>query len=230
MNRPIPDAILVLPYMPVNKSSADPVIRGVRYFLTHAPGMVQHGSKPSRDLLANPGLSAALASHLRSFQQAAAYLPNRAFLGEIYPPDLARYPRPWFSIETSGETSIEGDASRWMPHGELMPEEEFYGLIKMCDVFDLVWLEEGFAKEAAAALAEHPLVTESEVQPMGEGRPYSEIEARIAQGAPSSETSLFPASQNRASTTIPSWQIFSWASRSQIVVSWVLIFSSSCSV
>ena len=180
MNRPIPAAILVLPYMPVNKSSTDPVIRGVRYFLAHAPGMVQHGSKPSRDLLANPGLSAALASHLRSFQQAAAYLPNRAFLGEIYPPDLARYPRPWFSIETSGETSIEGDASRWMPHGELMPEEEFYGLIKMCDVFDLVWLEEGFAKEAAAALAEHPLVTESEVQPMGEGRPYSEIEARIA--------------------------------------------------
>ncbi len=160
--------------MPINKPSNDPVIRGVRYFLAHAPGMVRHGSKPSRDLLAKPSLFADLASHLRSYQQAAAYLPNRAFLGEIYPPDLSQHPRPWFSIE--------GDASRWMPHGELMPEEEFYGLIKMCDVFDLVWLEESFAKEAAKALAEHPLVGESEVHSLGEGRPYSEIEARIAEG------------------------------------------------
>ena len=160
--------------MPLDKPSNDPVIRGVRYFLAHAPGMVQHGSKPSRDLLADPGLAAELASHLRSYQQTAAYLPNRAFLGDIYPPDLAQHPRPWFSIE--------GDASRWMRHGELMPEEEFYGLIKMCDVFDLVWLEEGFAKEAAAALSEHPLMTQAEVQPLGEGRPYSEIEARTADG------------------------------------------------
>ncbi|MCH8243765.1 MAG: glycine reductase, partial [Planctomycetes bacterium] len=63
-----------------------------------------------------------------------------------------------------------------------MPEEEFYGLLKMCDAFDLVWLEEGFAKEAAAALAEHPLVTESELRPLEPGRPYSEIEARTCAG------------------------------------------------
>ena len=138
--------------MPLAKPSRDPVLRGVRYFLAHGPGMVQHGSKPSRDLLADPGLSAALASHLRPYEEAAAYLPNRAFLGDIYPPDLSQHPRPWFSIKTSGETSDQGNDSRWRPHGELMPEEEFYGLIKMCDVFDLVWLAEDFAKEASAAL------------------------------------------------------------------------------
>ena len=58
--------------MPLDKPSNDPVIRGVRYFLAHAPGMVQHGSKPSRDLLADPGLAAELASHLRSYQQTVA--------------------------------------------------------------------------------------------------------------------------------------------------------------
>jgi len=160
--------------MQPDKPSNDPVIRGVRYFLAHTPGMVRHGSKPSRDLLADPGLADGLASHLRSYEEAAAYLPNRAFLGDIYPPDLSQHPRPWFSIR--------GDSSRWMPHGELMPEAEFYGLIKMCDVFDLVWLEEGFAKEAAAALEKHPLLTKAGAQPLAEGRPYSEIEARTGDG------------------------------------------------
>ena len=136
--------------------------------------MVRHGSKPSRDLLADPGLADGLASHLRSYKEAAGYLPNRAFLGDIYPPDLSQRLRPW--------SSIQGDSSRWMPYGELMPEEEFYGLIKMCDVFDLVWLEEGFAKETAAALGEHPLLAKAGVQPLGEGRPYSEIEARTGDG------------------------------------------------
>ena len=161
--------------MPVDRLATDPVIRGVRYFLAHAPGMVQHGSKPSRDLLADPGLANSLDSHLRSYQEAAAYLPNRAYLGDIYPPELSQHARPWYSIQ--------GDSSRWRPHGELMPKEEFYGLIKMSDAFDLVWLEEGFAKEAAAALAEHPLAAESEVQQLGEGRPFSDIESRVNDGA-----------------------------------------------
>jgi hypothetical protein len=161
--------------MPVDKRSKDPVIRGVRYFLAHTPGIVRHGSKPSRDLLAEPGLSLALAAHLRSYQEAAAYPPHRAFLGDIYPPDLSQYSRPWFSAL--------GDASRWRSHGELMPEEEFYGLMKMCDAFDLLWLEEGFAREVARALAKHPLVTETDVQPVQEGHPYSHIEARTSDSA-----------------------------------------------
>src|SRR5918999_2609471 len=97
--------------MPVYKRSIEPVIRGVRYFLAHSPGLVRHGSKPSRDLLAEPGLSLALVAHLRSYQEAAAYPPHRAFLGDIYPTDLFQYPRPWFSALQ--------DASRWRPHGEL---------------------------------------------------------------------------------------------------------------
>ena len=161
--------------MPVNSSSNDPVIRGVRYFLAHVPGMVQHGSKPSRDLQGNPGLSIAVSDHLRSYQDAVAYLPNRAFLGEVYPPDLSQYPKPWFTIN--------GGGSRWLPHGELMPEEEFYGLMKMADPFDLLWLEETFTKEVTNVLKEHPLIGMSEVQTVGEGRLGSEIEARLSDGS-----------------------------------------------
>ena len=137
--------------------------------------MVRHGSKPSRDILGDPGLAPNLASHLRSYREATAYAPNRAFLGAIYPDDLNQYPRPWY--ETNGE------APRWGPHGEIMPEEEFYGLLKTGDEFDLVWLDEEFAKVVAATLAKHPLVSQDDVQRLGLGMPYSSIEAKIADPA-----------------------------------------------
>ena len=158
--------------MTYDTPSGAPVIRGVRYFLAHTPGLVRHGSKPSRDLLGDPGLAATLASHLRSYQDARAYAPNRAFLGAIYPDDLTQYPRPWYATN--------GEAPRWGPHGEIMPEDEFYGLLKICDAFDLIWLDEEFTKAIAATLAEHPLVSQDDVQLLGPGTPYSTIEAKIA--------------------------------------------------
>jgi betaine reductase len=154
-----------------DKPFGDPVIRGVRYFLAHTPGMVQHGSKPTRDLPRDPGLATALASHLRSFEDAAAYPPNRAFLGDIYPDKLPEFSQPWFKVK--------GEASRWGLHGEIMPEEEFYGLLKIGDDFDLLWLEEGFAKSVAASLRKHPLVSEADIERLGEGYPYSQIESRV---------------------------------------------------
>ena len=161
--------------MPTATHPSAPVIRGVRYFLAHTPGMVRHGSKPSRDILDDPGLAATLASHLRSYQDATAYAPNRAFLGAIYPDDLTQYPQPWYQTN--------GDASRWGPHGEIMPEEEFYGLLKICDAFDLVWLDEEFTTSVAAALADHPLVSQDDIKQLGQGTPYASIEAKIADPA-----------------------------------------------
>ena len=128
-------------------STKHPVIRGVRYFLAHTPGLVRHGSKPARDLMANPGLLPALTSHLRSFQEAVAYPPHRVFLGAIYPDDLALLPKPWYEAT--------GQEPRWSPHGEIMPEDEFYALLKIADDFDLLWLEEAFSKETAASLAQN---------------------------------------------------------------------------
>ena len=155
--------------------SKAPVIQGVRYFLAHTPGMVRHGSKPSRDLLAEPGLAADLATHLRSYQEAAGYLPNRAFLGGIYPDDLLKTPKPWYNLN--------GDAPRRNPHGEIMPEEEFYGLLKIADAFDLVWLDEDFTSEVAATLADHPLVSKGDPERLGQGHPQSLIQEKIADKA-----------------------------------------------
>lgn len=154
-----------------------PVIRGVRYFLAHTPGLVRHGSKPARDIRDEPGLLPALSSNLRGFPEAAAYPPNQAFLGALYPDDLRELPRPWYEV-TSGLTN--GKLLRWGPHGELMPEEELCGLLKISDPFDLVWLEEGFVKEAASALRLHPLVSPADLDLLGVGHSFSSIEAQVA--------------------------------------------------
>ena len=155
--------------------SKQPVIRGVRFFLAHTPGLVRHGSKPSRDIHRDPGLLLALTSHLCTYKEAVAYPPNRAFLGDLYPDSLLDLPRPWFHAN--------GEASRWGPHGEIMPEDEFYGLLKICDSFDLVWLEEDFTKSVRDSVANHPLVYEDDLERLGSGQPYSSIESKVINSA-----------------------------------------------
>jgi len=156
-------------------SAKQPVIRGVRFFLAHTPGLVRHGSKPSRDLLANPGLLPTLTSHLRSYEDAVVYPPHRAFLGAIYPDDLVSLPRPWYKLT--------GQEPRWSPHGEIMPEEEFYALLKVADDFDLLWLEEEFVQRAAAALADHPLIADADIEKLGAGVTLSEVESQTSDPA-----------------------------------------------
>ena len=147
-----------------------PTIQGVRYFLGHAPGLVRHGSKPSREIAHNPALLHDITGSLRSYDLAAAYPPNRAFLGGLYPDQLADMERPWFQWN--------GDGQRWFPYGEIMPEEELYGLLKAGDSFDLVWLEEGFAAKAREALARHPLMQDDDLATLDTGQTQSSIEAR----------------------------------------------------
>ncbi len=151
-----------------------PVVRAVRYFLAHTPGLVRYGSKPTRELAKDPGLMTAVSAHLRPYEAAVAYPPNQAFVGTIYPDDLRTYGQPWFKVTEGGE--------RWGPHGEIMPEEEFYGLMKSCDAFDLVWLEAQFSQSVHDRLSTHPLVSQADLTRLGEGFPLSAIEARMSNG------------------------------------------------
>jgi hypothetical protein len=116
--------------------------------LAHAPGLVPNGSKPSRLLARDPELLGRLQSSLRTFEQALAYPPHRAFLGEIHPRELPE--RPWTAASPNGQ-------ERFTAAGELMPEEEFLGLMASVDEFGLVALDPKLAERAGAALARHPL-------------------------------------------------------------------------
>ena len=127
-----------------------PVIRGARFFLAHAPGLVRHGSKPSRDIAREASVEGAIRAALRPWERARDYAPNQVLLGARHPDSLRDLPRPWWDASPA--------AGRRGPHGEIVPEEELYGLLKIGDQFDLVQLEAGFVERAREAVsrAEEP--------------------------------------------------------------------------
>ena len=148
------------------------VVRGARMVLAHAPGLVRHGSKPARELARDPSLLDRMSVSLRSYEAAAAYPPNRVFLGSLSPDALAAMPRPWFAeaepVEERG------------PHGFLLNEEALYGFLKADDEFEAIWLDEHFAQQARAAVARHPLAGPGDLDRVGAGKPASAIGERIA--------------------------------------------------
>ena len=152
-----------------------PVVKGVCYFLAHIPSMIRHGSKPSRELKNDPSLLTPILGHSRTFAEAVAYPPNQVFIGNVDPDELLRIPSPWYKNPMP-------NASRWGDFGEIMPEEEFYGIIKICDEFDLVLLEQGFLQEVASALKNHPKFTPADIQKLGKGSPMEQIEKKLAEG------------------------------------------------
>jgi len=135
----------------------DPVILAATQVLAHTPGLARHGSKPRRELPKDEAVAGAFAAALRTFDQAVAYPPHQAYINALHP--RAMGPRPWGSLP---------EASRWgrgpRPNGEhgatageLMPEDEFLGLMASVDHFDLLTLSAERVERAVAALSAHPL-------------------------------------------------------------------------
>ena len=150
-------------------------MRGASYFLAHVPSMVRHGSKPSREMQKDPSLLSSILDHLWTFDQAVAYPPNQVFIGNLDPDDLLHITTPWHKHPIP-------NASRWGAFGEIMPEEEFYGMIKICDEFQLILLEEGFRQEIASRLRDHPLFNAEDIQKLGEGVSLEQIEGKLSEG------------------------------------------------
>ncbi|HKR51584.1 MAG TPA: glycine/sarcosine/betaine reductase complex component C subunit beta [Pseudonocardiaceae bacterium] len=148
------------------------VVRAASLVLAHTPGLARHGSKPMRTLPAAPELATRFLANLRSFDDAVRYPPHQAFLGACHPRELP--PRPWVGAELAG-------GARFAPFGELMPEEEFLGLMAVLDEFDLLVLTPEAAELAAKRLAEHPLATHLDLDriPAATG----DVTAVVASGA-----------------------------------------------
>lgn len=158
--------------------TTQPVVKGVRYFLAHTPGLVPYGSKPVREIRKDPSLGEAIRAHLRSYDAAVAYPPHQVFLGNLTPQALDEMPRPWFAARDTAR------ASRG-PFGEIMAEEEFFALLKIMDHFELIWLEEEFVRGVRDRLAEHPLITAADLDRLGTGVPAARVAAQLtAEGSP----------------------------------------------
>ncbi|MBW1775758.1 MAG: glycine reductase [Deltaproteobacteria bacterium] len=150
----------------------NPVIKGVSYSLAHVPGMLRHGSKPSRELSRDPSLLKTFLGHLQTFEEAVSYPPNQVFIGNLDPEDLTKIKTPWYRNPVA-------QASRWGAFGEIMPEDEFYGMLKICDEFDLIWLDTDLVQQIASKLREHPLARPEDMQRLGEGVSLEQIENKL---------------------------------------------------
>lgn len=160
---------------PAPSQNSKAVIKGISYFLAHVPSLVRHGSKPSRDVKTDPALLGKLLEHLQTFDQAVAYPPNQVFIGNLYPDDLWKMPSPWYQNPVP-------NASREGWFGQIMPEEEFYAMVKVCDEFELVHLEENFLQKTISNLANHNLIKSDDLKKLGKGVSLEQIKKRLSEG------------------------------------------------
>lgn len=123
----------------------DAAILHTAYALAHAPDFVRHGSKPSRDLVSDPSLLPQMAEALRPWEEVVAYPPNQVFIGNLSPDDLAAIPRPWLDHPVP-------NASPKGPFGQIIDQAALYGLMMLCDDFELMTISENLAEEARAAV------------------------------------------------------------------------------
>lgn len=152
-----------------------PVLKGVSYFLGHVPDMICHGSKPSREIAKDQELFGTIAKHRRSYRDAVEYPPDQVFIGNMSPDELAHAPAPWYQHLLVGAVPTG-------PFGEIMSQEDFYGIMKICDEFKLLHFEESFLHDVASRLRQHPLLGEEDLKRLGRGSPIGEIESRVKGG------------------------------------------------
>ncbi len=133
-----------------------PVIKGNSYILIHTPDcLINHGSTQLNERQQNPDSRylQKLPDFLRNYEDCTAYAPNQTYIGNIEIDELKDIKTPWYKNKLS-------EVKRFSKWGEIMPEEEFYGLMKIVDSFDLVFLSEKFAEDIKIKLEKHPLINE----------------------------------------------------------------------
>lgn len=151
------------------------VVKGASYILVHAKDMViNNGTTQSTERAINPDSDylKKLPEHLRNYKEAVEYMPNQVYIGNYKPEDLRNHPQPWY------ENTLDG-ADRYGRFGEIMPEDEFIGLMKIVDTFDLVKLTEAFTNDVKAKLEAHPLIRDDLIARLKSGDDMQEIERLI---------------------------------------------------
>ena len=112
------------------------VIKAASYVLAHTPDMVIHnGTTQTTEVIVNPDSEylKELPGHLRSYDDCLAYIPNQAYIGNVTNDELRAVEFPYYDKKAE-------NPARSGKYGEIMPQSEFYGLMQICDVFDLVLL------------------------------------------------------------------------------------------
>lgn len=150
-------------------------VKGYSYCLNHSPEIgLLYGNTPyvERMTKGSSEFLDTLPSHLQTYEKAASYAPNLAYIGAMALDELEKHPQPWLEHPVSG-------ASRFGRFGEIMPEDEFIGLMDISDVFDIVWLEASFSSGVAEKLKANPVMNEALLGRLEKGHPIEEIEQEV---------------------------------------------------
>ncbi len=150
-------------------------IKSTVYCLNHTPELGMHyGTTPYLERHDKPDsiFLSSLPKFIQPYADATRYAPNLTYIGAMTLKELEARPRPWHANLSDGQT-------RFGKYGEIMPEDEFLGLMDICDVFDLVWLEAGFAASAREKLSAHAVLPDEVLKRLEAGRELSIIQGEI---------------------------------------------------
>jgi len=115
--------------------------------LAHAPDLVRHGSKPTRELGADSdGLLASLSGALRGYNDVLGYPPNQVLIGNLHPAALWDIERPWWRHPV--------DARSEGPYGVIVDQAELYRRLEEADSFGLFKLDGAAAGNGALTITE----------------------------------------------------------------------------
>jgi len=148
-----------------------PVIKGSSYVLVHAPNTLEEAGSTqttTRDKNPDDDYLKAIDDHLRNFDEVVQYAPNQCYIGNMLPDELDEIETPWYDEDNFA------DNERYGRLGEIMPEDEFYALVKYVDTFDLVKLTPAYTKKAKEIISNHPILSEMDIE-LGEGEEFEEI-------------------------------------------------------
>ena len=151
------------------------VIKGTGYVLVHTPDMVlENGSTQTTEKVVNPESEylKAIPANLRSFDKVCSYWPNQVYIGNKTPMELKDVEEPWFDKDCDV-------TDRYGKFGQIMPEDEFYLLMQVVDVFDLVDLEKGFVAATKDAFAANKVIGDDLVALVKEGVEEADIKNAI---------------------------------------------------
>ena len=114
-------------------------IHGCSLVLAHAPDLVRHGSKPTREDAADE-----IEPALRTFGDALGYPPHQVFIGNLAPEALWEIERPWWRSPAQSER--EG------PFGIFIDQDALYARMEAADQFQLLHLDGRAASDGALPL------------------------------------------------------------------------------
>ncbi len=153
----------------------NPVTKNASYILVHTPDILKvYGSTQIGERASNPGSEYLknINNSLRSFDEVIAYAPNQCYIGNMAPDDLKNIAQPWHQKENFVK------AERFGKMGEIMPQDEFYALMKHVDIFDLVELTPEFIEAVKPKVEAHRVLSKLNID-LGSGVNADEMKPLI---------------------------------------------------